>query len=159
MLLLRLGGPVASSLTLINPSCAQGGLIDVNTFVRRAVTMAQPKQKMSSEETVTMGDGPHRSDRLDMPALPRAFVDGSLLFRHMSLLRIDRGELAQEDPLLFRELQGLCALCRNKEECAEDLRHKFDDARWHKWWDYCPNSSMLGQIRAVQAATRTYCRG
>jgi len=68
----------------------------------------------------------------------------------MDMLQIDRNELAKDDPLLFRELQGLCALCRNKEECVRELAHEFDDARWDRWREYCPNSSTLTTIGAVQ---------
>jgi hypothetical protein len=80
----------------------------------------------------------------------RYFFDGSLLFRCMDMLQIDRDELAKDDPLLFRELQGLCALCPSKEECVRELAQGFDDARWDKWRAYCPNSSTLTTIGAVQ---------
>ncbi len=55
------------------------------------------------------------------PALARYSYDASLLFRRMAALQIDRDELASDDPLLFRELQGLCTLCRSKERCVRDL--------------------------------------
>jgi len=48
------------------------------------------------------------------------FFDASLLFRHMERLRIDRDQLASDDPLLFRELKGRCALCRSKEQCLRE---------------------------------------
>ena len=56
--------------------------------------------------------------------------------------------------LLFRELQGVCALCRNEEECAQDLAHQFDDLQWDRWWVRCPNSAMLTIIGAVQNCGR-----
>ena len=49
--------------------------------------------------------------------LPRYSYDASLLFRRMAALQIDRDELASNDPLLFRELQAVCTLCRSKERC------------------------------------------
>jgi hypothetical protein len=76
--------------------------------------------------------------------------DTSLLFRCMDMLQIDRKELAKDDPLLFREFQGLCALCPSKKECVSDLAHEFDDARWEKWREYCPNSAKLIMLGAVQ---------
>jgi hypothetical protein len=81
---------------------------------------------------------------------PDYFFEASLLFRCMDMLQIDRNELAKDDPLLFREFQGLCALCPSKKECVRDLAHEFDDARWEKWRAYCPNSAKLLMLGAVQ---------
>ena len=81
------------------------------------------------------------SDGFETP--PRYFFDASLLFRCMDSLQIDRRDLARDDPLLFHELQAMCALCLSKEECAQDLTHEFDNARWNKWRAYCPNSAVL----------------
>jgi len=78
------------------------------------------------------------------------FFDGGMLFRCMDMLQIDRDALAKDDPLLFRELQGRCTLCRSKEECAPELAHEFADTGWDKWRAYCPNSAMLTTIGAVQ---------
>jgi hypothetical protein len=62
----------------------------------------------------------------------------------------DQRDLAANDPLLFRELQGRCSLCRHKNECAEDLAHAFDDAQWQQWREYCPNLTVLTMIGAIQ---------
>jgi len=82
--------------------------------------------------------------------LPRQFYDSSLLFSCMNMLQIDRRDLAADDPLLFRELQGRCSLCRHKQECAADLAHPFDDAQWQRWREYCPNAVVLTTIGAIQ---------
>ncbi len=82
--------------------------------------------------------------------LPRQFYDSSLLFSCMDMLRVDRRDLAADDPLLFCELQGWCSLCRHKRQCAEDLAHQFDDAKWQNWQEYCPNSAVLTTIGAIQ---------
>jgi hypothetical protein len=84
------------------------------------------------------------------PELPSYVYDGSLLFHCMELLQIDRGDLAYNDPLLFRELQGVCALCRSKDVCAHDVSHLFDNAQWDRWVNYCPNAPTLTLIGAVQ---------
>jgi hypothetical protein len=34
------------------------------------------------------------------------------------------------------------------------LAHGFDDARWERWREYCPNSSTLMTIGAVQNCSR-----
>jgi len=70
-------------------------------------------------------------------------TDANLLFRWMDMLQVDRSDLARDDPLLFYELRGVCALCLSKEECAEGLADEFDNARWNKWRGYCPNSAVL----------------
>ena len=59
----------------------------------------------------------------------RRGFDAGLLLRCMGRLQIDRGEVANEDPLLLRDLQGVCAWCRSRAECVEDLAREFDDAR------------------------------
>jgi len=86
-------------------------------------------------------------------ALPplRQFYDASLLFRCMARLQIDRSDLAKDDPLLFRELQGVCTLCPCKEECLGDLARRFEDAGWDKWSTYCPNAATLMMIGALQS--------
>jgi len=86
--------------------------------------------------------------------LPRYFYDSSLLFDCMDRLQIDRRELADNDPLLFRELQGRCALCLRKAACAEDLARPFDDAGWARWQEHCPNAATLATIGAVQNCPR-----
>jgi hypothetical protein len=80
--------------------------------------------------------------------------NGGLLLRCMDMLQIDRNELAKDDPLLFRELQGRCALCRDRETCERELAHEFDDADWTEWRAYCPNSATLTTIGAVQNCAR-----
>jgi len=73
------------------------------------------------------------------PVLPRQkrplslLFDASLLFRRMAALQIDRDELASNDPLLFRELQGLCTLCRSKERCVFDLAQESDEPGKQAW--------------------------
>ena len=74
---------------------------------------------------------------------PDQSIDANLLLRWMDRLQVDRSDLARDDALQFRELQGVCASCRSKEECAQELAHEFDDTRWNKWREYCPNSAVL----------------
>lgn len=97
---------------------------------------------------------PTQSAAAEIPGLAAHVLNGGLLFRCMDMLQIDRAELANEDPLLFHELQGRCALCRDRPECMRALAHGFDDARWDRWREYCPNSSTLMTIGAVQNCAR-----
>jgi hypothetical protein len=90
----------------------------------------------------------------ETPEPPGRSFDAVPLFRCMDMLQIDRIELATDDPLLFREFQGLCSLCPSKTECVGDLAHEFDDARWEKWREYCPNSAKLIMLGAVQNCAR-----
>jgi hypothetical protein len=90
----------------------------------------------------------------ETPAPGYNILNGGLLFSCMDMLAIDRNELAQDDPLLFRELQGRCAACRSRATCARQLAHEFDDAGWDAWRVYCPNSSTLTAIGAVQNCAR-----
>jgi hypothetical protein len=84
------------------------------------------------------------------PKQRRGAHDAGLLFCCMDVLQIDHNKLAQDEPLLHRELQGVCTLCPNKRDCAFDLTGGFDGMRWDEWWLYCPNSAMLTTIGALQ---------
>lgn len=81
--------------------------------------------------------------------------DVSLLFRRMAALRIDRDELAGDEPLLFRELQGFCSLCRSKGQCVRGLIGGLDDdPGWQDWRDYCPNAATLSVLATLRDCVR-----
>ena len=90
-------------------------------------------------------------------------TDGNLLFRWMGMLQVDRSDLVRDNPPLFHELKGVCASCLSKEECAQDLTHEFDNARWNEWRAYCPNSAVLRTlwrhaiIERVEAQVSLHC--
>jgi hypothetical protein len=72
----------------------------------------------------------------------------------MAALQVDRDELANDDPLLFRELQGLCTLCRDKERCVLDLAQEGDKPENREWREYCTNATTLNALGAVQNCAR-----
>ena len=72
----------------------------------------------------------------------------------MAALQVERDELASDDPLLFRELQGLCTLCRSKERCMLDLAQERDQPSNPAWREYCPNAATLNVLGAVQNCSR-----
>ena len=80
--------------------------------------------------------------------------DASLLFRRMILLQIDRRELARDEPLLLRELQGLCTLCARKPECVRDLKQEYLTGEPQAWHEYCPNMAMLHALGAMHNCPR-----
>jgi hypothetical protein len=80
---------------------------------------------------------------------PHWFYDASLLFRRMALSQIDRTELEENDPLLFRELQGICTLCQRKDRCIAKLAEPKDDHS-DGWREYCPNASALATLAMEQ---------
>jgi hypothetical protein len=85
-----------------------------------------------------------------MPPPAYNVFNGGLLFRCMDMLQIDRDAFAKDEPLLFRELQGRCGLCRDRKRCEQELTHGLDDTGWDEWRAYCPNSATLTTIGAVQ---------
>ena len=89
------------------------------------------------------------SSRSDASA-PVRYLDANLLFCRMDVLQIDRNKLMRDEPLLYRELQGVCTLCPNKQDCSFDLARGFDGIAWDEWWLHCPNSAMLTTIGALQ---------
>ena len=72
----------------------------------------------------------------------------------MAALQVDRDELASDGPLLFRELQGLCALCRDKERCVLDFAQQHEGAENQSWRDYCPNGTTLEALATIQNCPR-----
>ncbi len=95
-----------------------------------------------------------RPNRENAPKPWRNPHDAGLLFCCMDVLQIDDDKLARDEPLLYREVQGVCSLCPNKRGCASDLSRGFDAMRWDEWWLYCPNSAMLTTIGALQKCGR-----
>ena len=93
-------------------------------------------------------------NQVTLETLARYSYDASLLFRRMAALQVDRDELARDDPLLFRELQGLCTLCRSKERCVLDLARERDEPGNPGWCEYCPNAATLNVLGAVQNCSR-----
>lgn len=72
-----------------------------------------------------------------------------LLLERLAILHIDPDRLNVHDPLLFRELQGRCTLCRNKVACALDLAMRPDPpASLRSWRSYCPNEGILRDLAA-----------
>jgi hypothetical protein len=113
---------------------------------------AAPPPSPSLSGAVECGSTASAAPEVPQPAYN--VFNGGLLFRCMDMLQIDRDELAKDDPLLFHELQGRCALCRDRETCERELAHEFDDAGWDRWRAYCPNSATLTTIGAVQNCAR-----
>jgi hypothetical protein len=63
-----------------------------------------------------------------------------LLSRRMLALRLDRDEIARLEPVTFGELQWLCVLCEDREQCGAGLADDFADVAWGA---YCPSAAML----------------
>jgi hypothetical protein len=120
-----------------------GGWIDLHQCFYMAATMMTVPEKpgeksMSFPSLEAMGEP------------PRCFYDASLLFRRMALNQVDQVELAESDPLLFCELQGLCTLCRSKEQCVVDLANQASDGGSGRWREYCPNAEALDALGVEQ---------
>ena len=98
-------------------------LIRVNALVsgaRKMSTMREDPMLALARPLETRGKTVFMPGPGNPPGDFSPFFDASLLFRHMERLRIDRDQLASDDPLLFRELKGRCALCRSKEQCLRE---------------------------------------
>jgi hypothetical protein len=82
---------------------------------------------------------------------PPADID--LLLRRMAVLDIEPDEVDSADPLLFRELQGLCTLCQSKGPCAYDLVYDDADAGFRGWREYCPNAATISLLSRTDQAS------
>lgn len=119
----------------------------VAPYVAKGYTLDIDRHAAQEERSRTSG-------AVEMAPPPRHF-DAMLLFRCMDVLHINRRELARTDPLLFRELQDRCTLCRNKEECLRVLSAGFGCVPSDRWWKCCPNASLLTTIEAVQSCDQS----
>lgn len=104
---------------------------------------------MGNASRSTASDVPTPGDS-QVAGLPRYSYDASLLFRRMALLQIDRDELAKDEPLLLRELQGFCTLCTPKQQCLRDLEWECKTGEPQDWREYCPNAATLNALGALQ---------
>ena len=76
-----------------------------------------------------------------------------LLWRRMVAFGLEPYELGLSDPALLRHLQGRCADCENRDECALDLARTSSNQPWRgqdDWRDYCENALALEMLIALQ---------
>lgn len=69
--------------------------------------------------------GPHAADELP---------------KMLQSLGIDETDLARIEPLMVRDMQRVCAMCRDKPQCHRDLDAGTSAAHYK---DYCPNASTI----------------
>ena len=74
-----------------------------------------------------------------------------LLERRMAALDLNRDEILQSEPGVFRDLQRVCSLCTSRKQCARDIAHNAGDAVWK---DYCPNAGTLLALDAIPWSSR-----
>ena len=77
--------------------------------------------------------GPHSTDELP---------------NMLASLGIDQASLARTDPLMLRDMQRVCGLCRDKPQCHADLAAGTSAGHYR---DYCPNAPT---IHALGEATK-----
>jgi transcriptional regulator with XRE-family HTH domain len=70
-------------------------------------------------------NGPHVAEEL--PYLLRA-------------LGIDEASLARAEPVLLRDMERVCAVCRHKRQCERDLIAGTSAEHYH---GYCPNAATI----------------
>jgi hypothetical protein len=120
-----------------------------------------PKREPLQAGKISRAEGNCRPSAADILDMPRYCYDASLMFRRMTLLQIDRDELARDEPLLLRELQGLCTLCSSKADCVRDLDRECKTGEPQDWREYCSNAATLNALGALQNCPRArqYLKG
>ncbi len=78
--------------------------------------------------------GPHAADEL--PKMLKA-------------LGIDEALLARTEPLVLRDMERVCAMCKHKRQCDHDLAAGTAAAHYE---DYCLNASTLDKLGRTAAA-------
>lgn len=61
----------------------------------------------------------------------------------LASLGIDQASLARTEPLLVRDMQRVCGLCRDKAQCHADLA---DGTSAGHYRDYCPNAPTIDAL-------------
>jgi hypothetical protein len=61
----------------------------------------------------------------------------------LASLGIDQASLARTEPLLVRDMQRVCGLCRDKAQCHADLA---DGTSAGHYRDYCPNTPTIDAL-------------
>ena len=83
-----------------------------------------------------------------------SFGQAELLYRRAMALHLDLDELSRSEPLVLREFERSCAMCRTRGRCVLDLAQEFarDPAEPadQDWRDYCPNAAMLKALSTLQ---------
>lgn len=72
--------------------------------------------------------GPHAADEL--PKL-------------LGALGINEASLARAQPLVLRDMERVCALCRHKHQCNRDLT---DGSSAERYEEYCPNTGTIDAL-------------
>jgi hypothetical protein len=75
----------------------------------------------------------------------------ALLERRLATLDLDREEILQTEPGVFRDLQRVCSLCQSKKQCSRDLAQV---SCVGAWTSYCPNAGTLSALDAMPWASR-----
>jgi hypothetical protein len=96
--------------------------------------------RIASDLRVTPGDldelvrqGPHAADELP---------------RMLKALGIDEAALARAEPLVLRDMERVCAMCRHKRQCDDDLAAGTAAAHYE---DYCLNASTIDRLGQAPA--------
>jgi hypothetical protein len=66
-----------------------------------------------------------------------------LLSRRILARGIDEDKIAQCEPAILVNLQGVCASCEYREECELGLADDFADVAWDV---YCPNAATVNAL-------------
>ena len=61
----------------------------------------------------------------------------------LKALDIDVADLARTEPLLVRDMQRVCSLCRDKAHCNGELD---DGTAAQHYRDYCPNAPSIDAL-------------
>jgi uncharacterized protein YjiS (DUF1127 family) len=73
-------------------------------------------------------NGPHAADELP---------------KMLEALGVDEAALARSEPLVLRDMERVCALCKDKSRCHDDLAA--GTAKTH-YEDYCLNAPTIGSL-------------
>ena len=75
----------------------------------------------------------------------------NLLSRRLAALGLDENAIRSRQPAVLQDLQRVCTLCSNSEDCKYDLARNPNDPVWHV---YCPNVMTLEALAAERANAR-----
>jgi hypothetical protein len=92
---------------------------------------------------------PKRAEFGSVPSPPTSVGQADLLKGRMTAFGLDAGTVARVEPIAFRKLLSICAICEWHGLCRWDLQYDPIDVVSRK---YCPNSAMLSALAPMASS-------
>jgi hypothetical protein len=121
-----------------NMRAARASLGELGQCGKDVTRIARDIGLAPSELRNIAGKGPGAADQLEM---------------RLEALHMDAAALRRDEPLIMRDLEGVCTQCGSKRRCVRDFVRFPDDTGWR---EYCPNATTLDALETASAQPRAW---